>query len=242
VRESSSIDYVKDNSLWNGYCQRTSDLAFGYYTSKDRENTNDINASNLHKKKKFIIVPSFMTPLGMKKSEMNLLNVNICRSVVNSTGLMPIVLSNTKQDDDPAITLYNSIRDLDGVEIILSNESIDNVANIIDNSQFMICNRFHAMVISSRIGVPFLGLVSYSPEKFKGILGEDLEMGDYLIDISNMRFDDIILNVQKKLSELTIGMNEVSIRLQKASNNAQHELVKNIGKILSICQMPENHG
>ena len=95
-----------------------------------------------------------------------------------------------------------------------------------------ICSRFHALVASTSLAVPSIGIVAYSRGKFHGIIGEMMGQENYLIDVGNeFEYHTFSTELKSKVSDLLINRNLIAENLKDRTEIAKEHALFN-GKLI----------
>lgn len=209
-RENYSYEYAKNVLEIKKPMILTADLAFLMETPEKSET---INSLQFEKKDKITvgICPTAMMNSNLPKTEyLNLLS-DLKDFLALEFEANILLIANTYQDIPIVNELYEFIEEKDNCEIIPFDLSASETKGIIKTCDLFICSRFHALVASTSLKVPSLGLVAYSYNKFHGILGQMMQIDNYLLNIDDNfdknAFSDLL---KSKVNELI--MNEDSMK------------------------------
>ena len=121
-----------------------------------------------------------------------------------------IYLTNTYQDVYLIERICKEINQKDNVFDFLLNSMHPKLKVVINVCDLYICSRFHALVASTSLAIPSIGIVSYSHNKFHGILGEMMQLEDYLIDIDdNFNYEKVFFLIKSKVVEILDNRKEI---------------------------------
>lgn len=228
-REAYSQKYVDSLGVELPKKVLTGDLAF----LMDPVHKDDIN--RIISKLKINLDDSFIgiTPAAMANSnfseETNVkLLTDISNFIIEETNYKIIFLANTYQDVKLQEKIYFSVEHPERVLLMPFDYSASETKSIILMCDLFICSRFHALVASTSLGVPSIGLVSYSYNKFHGILGEMMGQEEYLLDINDkFDYETFLSNFQYKIIDILQKKSEIAEDLMTIEKFVKKQVLLN---------------
>lgn len=146
--------------------------------------------------------------------------------------LLAHVLKPEEVDDRIIVNeLNNLIKDKYKERVIIQNNEMypHEVRNYIQQSLFTISSRMHPVVSSIQCKTPTIAL-SYST-KYWGIIGERYDLGDYIIDVRYLgynemkeKFINIINKIEKEYNQIQFKMEEKNITVTKTIMETLNEI------------------
>ena len=125
-------------------------------------------------------------------------------------------IAHTYQDRDITHAVHNEIRNKEKAKILPFELSAEQTKGVIGSCDLFICSRFHALVASTSLGIPTIGIVAYSRNKFHGIIGNMMGQDKYLIDIdSNFEYDAYLTKMKGKINEILKNKSSISDELKE---------------------------
>lgn len=137
--------------------------------------------------------------------------------------------------DDSIIAneLYALVMSKYGDRIIIeSNEMFPyEVRNYIQQSLITISSRMHPVVSSIQCEIPAIAL-SYS-SKYWGIIGERYGLGDYIIDVRHLTYDEMRVKFTDLLSNIEVDYDKIQEKMKNKNKLANETIMKTIIEISS---------
>jgi polysaccharide pyruvyl transferase WcaK-like protein len=95
-----------------------------------------------------------------------------------------------------------------------------------------ICWRFHALVASTSMAVPSLGVCVYNRNKFHGILGKMMGQEKYLLYIDEkFEYDAFLAEIKSKIKDLWMIKDLITTDLKERAKIARKQALLN-GKLV----------
>ena len=231
-REKYSYNYTTKNlQIDNPKMVLTADLAFLMESpSEDKieKIVESLNIDNYKSKLLIGIAPTAMMNSSLPKPEYIGLILELSDYVVNELNANIIYIANTYQDIPIVQDIYKLFNQKEFCKIIPFDLSASETKGIISKCDVFICSRFHALVASTSLYVPSLGIVAYSYNKFHGILGEMMDMDDYLLNIDqNFEYDTFFNKLKLKTAELIVNNENISDNLKKQEKIVRDQVLSN---------------
>ncbi|KAF5053928.1 Polysaccharide pyruvyl transferase [anaerobic digester metagenome] len=203
-REAYSQKYVDSLGVEVPKKVLTGDLAFLMDPINKDDIRKMISKLNIDIDDSFIgITPAAMANSNFSEETNVKLLKDISNFIIGKTDYKIIFLANTYQDVELQEKIYNSVEHPERVISLPFDYSASETKSIISLCDLFICSRFHALVASTSLRVPSIGLVSYSYNKFHGILGEMMGQEEYLLDINDkFDYETFLSNFQSKILDI----------------------------------------
>lgn len=158
----------------------------------------------------------------------------VCRTIFEKYPEHKLVLAahvlKPESSDDRTMVrdIYDLLEEAEKGRIIkLDNEMLPfEIRKLIKASELVISARMHPIVSSLECGTPWI-CFSYS-RKYWGILGEGFKMGDYILDVRGITFDQLF---DKFTALLTANMDMAAERLKDTGKRVREEQDKILKEI-----------
>ena len=237
-REAYSQNYVDFLGVNLPKKVLTGDLAFLMDPIHKKDINQLLSKLNINISDSFIgITPAAMTNSNFSKETNVKLLQDISNFIIKETDYKIIFLANTYQDVELLEKIYTAIEHQDRVLLLPFDCNASETKSIISLCDLFICSRFHALVASTSLGVPSIGIVSYSHNKFHGILGEMMDQEEYLLNIDeNFYYKTFLSNFEYKILEILQNKSEITKVLMERekivrkhvlfNGNLIHDLIK----------------
>jgi len=218
LREAFSRDYLNSLGIDKPKIHVTADLAFLMEINEDI-NFNIAKTLNLQKDMGIIIgiCPAAMMNSKLQEDEYIQLLSELSDFLIEKTNATILYLANTFQDISLVEKIYNTVKNPQKTRIVPFGASAREIKSVIGICNLFICSRFHALVASTSIGTPSIGLISYSYNKFHGIIGGMMKQEQNLFDIDADFNYNAFLNKLKFKSEYLLK-HEGSVRSDLLNN------------------------
>ncbi len=221
LREEFSRDYLESIGVKRPEIQVTADLAFLMESDNDVDCTRVSEVLNVDADGNVIvgICPAAMMNSMLPEDEYIRLISEVSGFLIEDIGATVIYIANTFQDIDLVDKIYQAVGNPEKTRRVPFNASATETKSIIELCDLFICSRFHALVASTSLGIPSIGLVSYSYNKFHGIIGKMMGQEEYLLDIDQTFEYDAFFNELRLKSEKILRDKE-SVRANLLMNCA----------------------
>lgn len=139
----------------------------------------------------------------------------------------------TVDDSIIASELYDLVVDKYKDRIIIEKSEMFpyEVRNYIQQSLFTISSRMHPVVSSIQCEIPAIAL-SYS-SKYWGIIGERYGLGDYIIDVRHLTYDEMKEKFSKLLNNIELEYEKIQEKMHLKNKLANETIMKTIIEISS---------
>jgi polysaccharide pyruvyl transferase WcaK-like protein len=196
LREEFSRDYLKTIGITRPKIQLTADFAFLMETSCDAINKNYSNGTADDLKGKIVvgICPADMMNSNLREDQYIKLISGLSNHLIRESDANILFIANTFQDISLVDKIFRATGNPVNTRVIPFSASATDIKSTIGICNLFICSRFHALVASTSMGTPSIGLVSYSYNKFHGIIGKMMKQDQYLLDIDTRFNYDSFLN------------------------------------------------
>ncbi|WP_192796823.1 polysaccharide pyruvyl transferase family protein [Pradoshia sp. D12] len=233
-RDAITLNYLKTLGLIN--IEITDDLAL-LPLSKQQE---------LDKSKKFITYcPSELIYRYSKEGnredwiDFNLFMIDkIMNKYPNKSLVLLAHVIKPEHVDDRLIAneLYNLVKDKYSDRIIIKSEEMYpfEVRDYIQQSLFTISSRMHPVVSSIQCEIPAIAL-SYST-KYWGIIGDRYGLGDYIIDIRYLKYDEMKGKFEKIIEKIDQEYIEIQASMIEKNRMAKRRLVETMEDINKLVE------
>nr|WP_319374724.1 polysaccharide pyruvyl transferase family protein [uncultured Methanobacterium sp.] len=210
-REAYSQKYVELLGVEVPKRVLTGDLAFLMDPVLKEDITDICSKLNINLDDHFIgITPAAMANSSFSEETNVKLLKDISNFIIKETHYKIIFLANTYQDVELQEKIHSAVDHPERVLSLPFDYSASETKSIISLCDLFICSRFHALVASTSLGVPSLGLVSYSYNKFHGILGEMMGQEEYLLDIDEkFNYEPFLSNFKSKIINVLENKSEI---------------------------------
>ncbi|KKG07957.1 polysaccharide pyruvyl transferase family protein [Methanosarcina mazei] len=222
LREEFSRDYLESIEVKRPKIQVTADLAFLM------ESDNKVDCNRVSSKVLDVeaggnaivgICPAAMMNSRLSEDEYIRLISDVSEFLIKDVGAKVLYIANTFQDVGLVEKIYQTVNNPGKSRIVPFSSSATETKAVIGLCDLFICSRFHALVASTSMGIPSIGLVSYSYNKFHGIIGKMMGQEEYLLDI-DQTFDYGVFFKELRLKSEKILHDRESVRVNLLENCA----------------------
>ena len=234
LREEYSRDYLQNLGVDKPDIYLSADLAFlmeppnkekipqmlegMYITSEDRPLVG--------------IAPTAMMHSALKQPQYIQLIAELTDFLIEDLNATIIYVANTYQDRPITQNIYEKVKNKHKVRILPFNVSASETKGIIGICDVFICSRFHALVASTSLAVPSLGIVAYSRNKFHGIIGKMMGLEDYLLDVDDeFEYDAFLAELKSKVDDLLMNKDLIAKELKEQAKKVREQTLLN-GKLI----------
>ncbi|MGB8217137.1 MAG: polysaccharide pyruvyl transferase family protein [Candidatus Methanoperedens sp.] len=233
LREEYSQNYLSTLGVTKPRIYLSADLAF-LLKPADTERILAILGSmdiNMDEKPIVGIAPTAMMHPLFKQQQYVQLMTELSDYLIKDLNATIIYITHTYQDKPITESIYQQVKNKHTVRI-LPSLSASEIKGVIGMCDIFICSRFHALVASTSLAVPSLGIVAYSKGKFHGIIGEMMGQENYLLDVDNeFEYDVFSAKLKSKVSDLLIHRNLIAENLKERTKIAEERALLN-GKLI----------
>ncbi len=230
LREHYSQDYLSHSGIDKPQIVLTADLAF-LLESPDMSEIpailDKIEVSSADRPLVGIAPTAMMYP-SLPREEYIKFMVDISEYLINNKDATIIYIAHTYQDRDITEAVYKEINNKEKAKILPFALSAEETKGVIGSCDLFICSRFHALVASTSLGIPTIGIVAYSRNKFHGIIGNMMGQEEYLIDIdNNFEYNAYLTKLKDKINEILKNQSSVSDELKERYKFARKQTLLN---------------
>lgn len=174
------------------------------------------------------ITPTAMMHPSLKYPQYVQLISELSDFLVDHLNATVVFITHTYQDMPITQSVYAKVKNKQKVRLLPTDLSASEIKRIIGACDMFISSRFHALVASTSLAVPSLGIVAYSKGKFHGIIGEMMGQKNYLLDIPNeFDYDDFLAELKSKVIDLWINRDLVAEDLNARGMVAKKQALLN---------------
>jgi polysaccharide pyruvyl transferase WcaK-like protein len=149
-----------------------------------------------------------------------------------------VFITHTYQDAKITQSVYARVKNKQKVNLLPTYLTAAETKSVIGICDLFICSRFHALVASTSLAIPSLGIVAYSKGKFHGIIGEIMGQENYLVDVpDNLIFDEFLFKLKSKVMALWANREIVAQDLLARRDSTKSQVLFNgrLVKELAMC-------
>ena len=174
------------------------------------------------------IAPTAMMHSALKQPQYIQLIAELTDFLIEDLNATIIYVTNTYQDTPITQNIYEKVKNKHKVRILPFNVSASETKGIIGICDVFICSRFHALVASTSLAVPSLGIVAYSRNKFHGIVGKMMGQEDYLLDVDDeFEYNAFLVELKSKAKDLWMNRNLVAENLKERTKIVRERALLN---------------
>lgn len=134
---------------------------------------------------------------------------------------IPHVTSAGSDDREVCYRIYEQMVNKQAVRVLRGKYLPDEIKGVIGNSDMFIGCRMHSTIASTSMGVPTVA-IAYE-DKFYRIIGKTLGQEEYIVDIRNPSFDELLAELKLKLDSLWKNRDKVREELKERAKIAQQQ-------------------
>ena len=233
-RERFSLDYMPKLGVNKTKQVLTADLAFLMDAPEESTIHDILKKLHIDINDSFVgITPAAMVNSNFTEEDYIKLFSELSNYIIDVLNYKIIYLANTHQDVYLIEKISNLINQSENIISFPFEFSAPETKGIISACDLFICSRFHALVASTSLAVPSIGIVSYSYNKFHGILGEMMQQEDYLLDIDeNFNYHEFFLLLKSKVTEILNEKTKISKNLREREKLVKNQVLIN-GKLIN---------
>ena len=233
LREEYSQNYLSTLGVTKPRIYLSADLAFLLKPADTKSISAILESMNINTDDKLVvgIAPTAMMHPLFKQQQYVQLMAELSDYLIEDLNATIIYIAHTYQDNLITESIYQKVKNKHkgGILPVLSASEIKGVIGMCD---IFICSRFHALVASTSLAVPSIGIVAYSRGKFHGIIGEMMGQENYLIDVGNeFEYHTFSTELKSKVSDLLINRNLIVENLKDRTEIAKEHALFN-GKLI----------
>ena len=227
LREHFSRDYLKKIGIVKPDIHLTADLAF-LLKPGEKEKSAPVKEKADNSSSPYIgIAPAAMMNSFINQSQYIELLAQLSDWQVAKLGAKISYIVHTYQDQKIAEAITAKVKNKERVNIIAGISEAETKI-LISKLDLFIGLRFHALVAATSNQIPSLGVVTYSKNKFYGIIGEMLGQNDYLLSIDqDFKHDAFLEKLKNKTQELLSNRKMVAEKLKNKTREAEESALLN---------------
>ena len=107
----------------------------------------------------------------------------------------PQVIHSAKDDRKASLRVFNQIKNKSQVTVLTNDYSPEQLKGMYGCIDLLIATRFHSCILAQSMHVPTIA-IEYDGQKAKGIM-EMLEVNDFVCDINNITYEEVIQKIDK---------------------------------------------
>lgn len=234
LREEYSQDYLQSIGVDKPNIYLTADLAFLMEPPNTEEIPMILENINITSEDRPLvgIAPTAMMHSSLKQPQYILLIAELTDFLIDDLNATIIYITNTYQDEPITQNIYEKVKNKHNVRILPFNVSASETKGIVGSCDVFICSRFHALVASTSLGVPSLGIVAYSLNKFHGIIGEMMGQENYLLDVDDgFEYNAFLVELKSKVNDLLMNKDLIAKELKEQAKKVREQTLLN-GKLI----------
>lgn len=234
LREEYSQDYLQNLGVDKPDIYLSADLAFLMEPPNKEKIPLMLENMNITSDDRPLvgIAPTAMMHSALRQPQYIQLIAELTDFLIEDLNATIIYVTNTYQDAPITQNIYQKVKNKHKVRILPFNVSASETKGIIGICDVFICSRFHALVASTSLGVPSLGIVAYSRNKFHGIIGKMMGMEDYLLDVDDgLGYDAFLAELKSKVNDLLMNKDLIAKELKEQAKKVREQTLLN-GKLI----------
>jgi len=174
------------------------------------------------------IAPTAMMHPSLERKRYIQLIAELSDFLIEDLDATVVFITHTYQDASITRSIYHEVKNRQKVRLLPTDLSASEVKGIIGICDMFISSRFHALVASTSMAVPSLGMVSYSKVKFHGIIGEMMGQKNYLLDIDDgFDYDAFLAELKSKVKDLWVNRGLIAEDLKDRGRIAKEQVLLN---------------
>ena len=244
LREDYSRDYLQNLGVDKPDIYLSADLAFLMEPPNKEKIPLMLEGMNITSDDRPLvgIAPTAMMHTALKQPQYIQLIAELTDFLIEDLNATIIYVTNTYQDAPITQNIYEKVKNKHKVRILPFNVSASETKGIIGICDVFICSRFHALVASTSLGVPSLGIVAYSRNKFHGIVGKMMGQEDYLLDVDDeFEYNAFLVELKSKAKDLWMNRNLVAENLKERAKIVRERTLLNGMLIKELIGSPLAH-
>ena len=233
LREEYSQKYLSTLGVTKPRIYLSADLAFLLEPADSGRILTILESENTTTEDKPIIGISptaMMHPLFKQQQYVQLI-AELSDYLIEDLNATIIYITHTYQDKPITESIYQQVKNKHKVRILPSLSASD-IKGVIGMCDIFICSRFHALVASTSLAIPSLGIVAYSGGKFHGMIGKMMGQENYLLDVDEgFEYDAFSTELKSKVNDLLINRSLIAEDLKERTKIAKEQALLN-GKLI----------
>jgi len=230
LREEFSQNYLQVLGVNKPRVYLGTDLAFLLEPANTNKISRILDSVNITPMDKPLvgIAPAAMMYPSLRYQQYIQLIAELSEFLIKHFNATIVCITHTYQDAPITQRVYQEVRNKQKVRLLPTNLSASEIKGIIGICDMLISSRFHALVASTSLAVPSLGMVSYSKVKFHGIIGEMMGQKNYLLDIDNaFDYDAFFAELKSKVKDLWTNRGLIAEDLKARGRMAKEQVLLN---------------
>jgi polysaccharide pyruvyl transferase WcaK-like protein len=239
LRDEYSRDYLQSFGVDKPDIYLTADLAFLLEPPNTEEIPMILENINITSEDRPLvgIAPTAMMHSSLKQPGYIQLIAELTDFLIEAFNATIIYITNTYQDEPITQNIYQKVKNKHNVRILPFNVSASETKGIVGICDVFICSRFHALVASTSLAVPSLGIVAYSRNKFHGIIGKMMGMEDYLLDVDDeFEYDAFLAELKSKVDDLLMNKDLIAKELKEQAKKVMEQTLLNGKRIKELME------
>lgn len=233
LREEYSQNYLQLLGVNKPHIYLSADLAFLLEASNNERVSAILENENvlITDKPLIGIAPTAMMHSFLKRRQYVQLMAELSDYLIEYLNATIIYITHTYQDKPITESIYQQLKNKYKTRIIPGLPSPE-IKGLIGMCDIFICSRFHALVASTSLAIPSLGIVSYSQQKFHGVIGKMMGQKNYLINADeNFNYNIFFNELKSRINDLLINRDLIAENLRKRTKMAKKQALLN-GKLI----------
>lgn len=229
LREEYSQNYLQVLGINKPRVYLSADLAFLLEPANSERISTILESSNLTPDDKPLvgIAPTAMMYPSLKQPQYIQLMAELTDFLIGDLNATVVYITHTYQDKPITENIYQRINNKHKVRVI-ADFSDTELKGIISMCDIFIASRFHALVASTSLTIPSIGIVAYSRGKFHGIIGKMMGQESYLLDVDDaFEYGIFLAELKSKTKDLWMNRNFIIENLKERAIIAKEQAVLN---------------
>lgn len=234
LREGYSQNYLSVLGVDKPRVYLTADLAFLLEPANTERISTILESINVTPGDKPLvsIAPADEMHPSLKRPQYIQLMAELSDYLIEDMNTTIIYITHTYADTRITKHIYQEVKNKHKVGILPTNLSASEIKGVIGMCDMFIGSRFHALVASTSLAVPSLGIVYYSKGKFHGIIGEMMGQKKYLLDVDDgFEYEAFLAKLKSKVNDLWINKDLIAEDLEERAKIAREQALFN-GKLV----------
>ena len=244
LREGYSRDYLGSLGVNKPRVYLTADLAFLLESANTEKTSRILQSIDITPDDKSLIgiAPTAMMHPSLEQPEYIRLMAELSDYLIEDLDATIIYVTNTYQDAPITQNIYREVKHKHKARILPPKLPASEIKAIIGICDVFICSRFHALVASTSLAVPSLGIVAYSRNKFRGVIGKMMGVEDYLLDIDDgFEYDAFLAQLKSKINDLMMNRDLIVENLERRAKMIRERTLLNGRLTRELVDSPSLH-
>jgi polysaccharide pyruvyl transferase WcaK-like protein len=240
LREEYSHNYLSLLGVNKPRVYLSADLAFLLEPADTERILTILESSNLTPDDRPLvgIAPTAMMHPLLKQQQYIQLMAELSDFLIEDLNATLVYITHTYQDKPITEAISQQVKNKHKVRVTpdLSSAELKGIIGICD---IFIGSRFHALVASTSLSIPSLGMVAYSRNKFHGIIGEMMGQGNYLLDVDDgFEYGAFLAELKSKAKDLWKSRDSIAKNLKERAKIAREQALLNGNLIKELLDSP----